>query len=414
MFDSKYLAAALILIAVAALATERLIHYPIGIMCVLGLVEFARSPARFFGNSSQRFYSLLFGCIWLPMLLSLSDAVNVQHAMKTTWAYLHFLPLGWYIIAVWTATDVRKITVAGIAVILAVWCADGVLQLLTGSNVLGFPRDGAVLTGMFYPNQRYGLVLAVFAPVAIYAVHRLALRNFGFWLLILPFIVVVTLSLKRSAWIMLAVSVVAYTTFFLTQRTTAHRRRLAVWIACAGLLTTSLALFPNVQTQLTGSLEIFSADFDEADRASAYRLSLWRTGAAIATAHWFNGIGPRGYRHVYRNYAHPEDFWLRDGRKGQTHPHLMSLEVWVETGIVGFVAYLAVLALLAHRAWSMRRSAPGAVAFTLVAGVAWFPLNAHLAFYGSYWSTIAWLAIALACASGSPPENNQATGVAWR
>ena len=52
------------------------------------------------------------------------------------------------------------------------------------------------------------------------------------------------------------------------------------------------------------------------------------------------GIGPRGFRHVYEQYAGPDDHWLQNGHRGQTHPHSNIVEVLVETGLLGLTGYL--------------------------------------------------------------------------
>ena len=78
----------------------------------------------------------------------------------------------------------------------------------------------------------------------------------------------------------------------------------------------------------------------------------------------------------------------------------MVLEVLIETGIIGFVGYILMLLILARVMWRRRLADPTSSAYLMVAVVAWFPLNAHLAFYGSYWSSIAWIMIALGCVIG--------------
>ena len=148
---------------------------------------------------------------------------------------------------------------------------------------------------------------------------------------------------------------------------------------------------------MSGSLKMFSTDFATADIATSHRLSLWKTGLAVARAHWLNGVGPRGYRTVYRDFAEADDFWINRGKTGQTHPHLMALEISVETGAVGLIGYGAVLFLLVRNIWRRRTRDPASAVCLMVVLVAWFPLNAHLAFYGSYWSTIVWIMIALGC-----------------
>jgi O-antigen ligase len=140
-------------------------------------------------------------------------------------------------------------------------------------------------------------------------------------------------------------------------------------------------------------------DFDATDAASAYRLSLWRTAARIAREHWVNGIGPRGFRHAYAAHAPGDDFWLARNGSGQTHPHLFVLEVAAETGLLGVAAYATFYFALLRLWWRAGRPLP---VWLLASLVATFPLNAHLAFYGSYWASLYWLVLAIGVAETRP------------
>jgi hypothetical protein len=74
----------------------------------------------------------------------------------------------------------------------------------------------------------------------------------------------------------------------------------------------------------------------------------------------------------------------------------MLLEVAIETGLIGVAGYAWFLWLVLAR---LREAADEAqAAWGLSALAAAFPLNAHLAFYGSYWSSLMWLAVAVAMA----------------
>ncbi|TDJ64258.1 MAG: O-antigen ligase family protein [Proteobacteria bacterium] len=404
VFGRRNLPAVLVLLAIAGLATENLSHYPIAIMCLLGVYHIWLNPQDMLSRADARLLITVFGCIWIPMLLALPDAASPTRALKTTALYLHFLPAGLYIIHGLREFENRRIMLVGLTAIVGFWCVDGMVQLLTGSDLFGYPYDGLVLQGVFYPKQRFGIIFAVFTPLYLYVVHRLAARSALAWLLLAPFVTVVMFSLKRTAWIMFAVALAGFIACFI-RVTRANVRSLAI---AAGLIAATLvattAFVPKVHTQWVGTLKIFSADFAAADLATSHRLSLWKTGLSIARAHWLNGVGPRGFRTVYRDYAAADDFWIARGSKGQTHPHLMILEVLIETGVIGLIGFVACLWLLLRRLVEQRLSDPTAAGYLMVAIVAWFPLNAHLAFYGSYWSSIVWIMIALGCAASGGSE----------
>ena len=399
MFGTRYLPAGLILLAIAGLATENLTHYPIGVMCLLGLDKIWRDPKGALRSSNASLLLSVFACVWIPMLLAMPDAVNPGRALKTTLLYFHFLPAGLYVIYMLRDLIVRRIVWIGLAIIIGFWCIDGLVQLVFGRNLFGYPYDGVALKGVFYPKQRFGLILAVFTPLYLYVVQRCAARSIWGWLLLAPLLVAVLFSLKRTAWLMLVVALVAYIAcFFRPSRRNARFAVVFVAVTVAAL-TTAIATVPTLRIQATETLGVFSADFETVDIATSRRLSLWNTGLSIVRAHWLNGIGPRGFRTSYREFAKPDDYWIKLGSSGQTHPHLMVLEVLIETGIIGLIAYALLLIILVRTMWRRRLEDPASAVFLMVAVVAWFPLNAHLAFYGSYWSNIAWIAIALGCVS---------------
>jgi O-antigen ligase len=392
--------AALGVSAVALLATEHLFHYAFALLMAGGIACMLRAPRALLADPALRAITAAFLCLWLPMLASLPEAVNPARAGKTVLAYLHFWPAAIALALAARGAGPRRLLFFGVAAVVAFWLADALLQFATGRDLFGHPPLGDFLTGAFYPKQRLGLVLAVLTPVYALAVAALARRHPPAWLLLLPLLLVILLSLKRTAWIMLAVALAGLLWFACARRGGGScRAMLRLLLAAAVLAGGALALDPALRARVAQTAGLLSGDFATMDRASAYRLTLWRTAWRIFVAHPLHGVGPRGYRDAYAAHAPPDDFWLlRSG--GQTHPHQALLEVGVETGLPGLVGYAAFYALLLAR---LRRATDEIQAgFAIAALAATCPLNAHLAFYGSYWSSLAWPLVALACAP--PPE----------
>ncbi len=390
------LGAGLVVLAYALLTSEHLVHYACALLMFGGLAAIARDPRSVWQDSDLRACSLAFLALWLPMLASLPDAANPAHAAKTVVSYLHFWPAALAIVLALRHAAARRLVFIGVAAVIAFWLADAVLQLVTGHDLFGHPAAGNILTGAFYPKQRLGLVLAVATPLYCVAVAGLARRWPPAWLFLLPLILVILLSLKRTAWIMLAVSIAGLAWFACARRGGGACRAMLVALVLAGLAAgAAVALDPALRARVVETAGLASGDFDAMDRAASYRLTLWRTGWRIFEAHPVNGIGPRGYRHAYREHAPPGDFWLeRSG--GQTHPHWMLLEVAIETGLIGVAGYACFLWLVLARLRETTDEAQAAWAVSALAAA--FPLNAHLAFYGSYWASLMWLAVAVAMA----------------
>ena len=392
-----YAKAALILISFALFATENYVHYPVALMSLLGLAQIAWRP-RDCLTGQARTLLIVFGLIWIPMLIASFDAVNFQRSAETTARYLHFLPAAYFVFSACRHADVLRLVTAGTAVLVIFAGFDAFAQLIWHVNLFGYPYDGEILKGVFHHKQRLGLFLAVFAPLYVDAVIRWCRSLPRTWFLLLPIIIVILMSLKRTAWIMLFVGMAGY--LLLHLRINRQRIRdlpiLPIAIVLAVAVTTVL-FNPTLKQRLQSSAGVFSTDAVEVEEATANRLSLWRTGTSMLADNWIAGIGPRSFRYAYAAYADEDDFWLQRNGVGQTHPHLFFFEVAIETGLLGIVGLIGVTFLLG-REMLRAPSRIGLPVWLLCALVAWFPLNAHMAFYGSYWSTLAWLLIPLGLA----------------
>lgn len=400
---SSYVKAGLILATLTLFVSEHLVHYALGSMAVLGVLDAVRHPAAL-RTWRTRQLLLLFALLWLPMMIASVNAVAPAHTWRTVLPYLHLLPASYFVMRACADVDVQRLVTVGAAVLVAFVVLDAFVQLLWHRDLFGYPYDRNVLKGVFYPKQRLGLVLAVFAPLYLDGVLCGCRRYPWLWLLLLPMVVIILVSLKRSAWLMLAFGLCVYVLLYARQRASAWTgRRLAQWAMALVLAAALASLNPSLRARLHETSGLFSSDVQAIDAASGYRLTLWRTGARIFADHWLTGIGPRGYRHVYGDYAAKDDFWIKRIGGGQTHPHQFMLEVAIETGIVGLLAFLLfyarVVALLARP--TVGRVAP---VWLLGAAVAWLPLNAHLAFYGAYWASLAWLLLAVGLAEAREPE----------
>lgn len=402
---ADYFNASLILATFATFAAENLMHYPIALMSLLGVVGLIRE-SRWRRNPGVRFVSILFACIWLPMAVAQFDAANFDRSLKTTLLYLHFLPAACYIVVVCAREQVLRLVTTGVAVLLLVVVFDAFAQLIWRVDLFGYPYDGNILMGLFYPKQRMGLFLGVFAPMFFHVIGTWSRRYPAVWIVLLPTIIVILMSLKRSGWAMLLIGFVVY--IALRQRrsmkifTAANGAGALVLVAVLGLV---LGFHPPLQQQVQRTVGIFSADVSQIDRATSYRVTLWRTGLQIIADNPVNGVGPRGFRKVYKDYAAADDFWLARGTQGQTHPHLLIMEVAVETGMIGVLGLLLFLWLLWRHLW--RQAGAGLPLWLLVAAVAWFPLNMHLAFYGSYWTSFVWMLIAIGVAESLPQRRHR-------
>jgi len=391
----KYWPCCLFLLAIIGFISKSLYNYPIGVMALLGLYKLIISPSIMIEDRSLRLFSFAFLCIWFPLLFSLPDAVNAMHSSHTVFPYLRFFFAGIFIIQeISKDNDRLTFITTGIFFIVLFWCLDASFQFMFGVNILGHPYEIGHITGMFYPRNTISHICSILSAICfIHIYFNLKQRK---WMLIslVPLIFIILLSGRRAAWIMLFLSSLGFLWYgFVYTASRKNFLKLTGGIAFIGLLviTTTITFHEPTNERFNVTLGLFSNDYETIDKATASRLPLWQTALTIFKQNPINGIGPRGYRHVYTKYSEPDDYWHK---LTQTHPHLLILEVMAETGIIGLLGYLIIffpLIILARQNPAKIELLP----FLIPVLVAIFPFNAHMAFYGSIWSSIIWLLVAL-------------------
>ncbi len=384
----------LILLTIIGFVSKSWYNYPMTVMAVIGLCQCLKSPLSIWHDNKLRFYVITFICLWAPLLIALIDAVNIERSARTVFPYLRFLFAGIFIInAIGTDREKLKTLISGIFFIVTFWCLDASLQFFAGKNLVGFPyRDGDI-TGMFHPRNTIAHICSILSTfIFIYCVER---KNMMYSIIgILPLFFIILLSGRRAAWIMLALSSIGYLAclyFYSKEKLRLIKYSAALFVVISLIFTTTVALHEPLKTRLLTTMGLFTTDYETIDKATALRLPLWETGLAIFKVNPINGIGPRGYRYVYNEYSGSDNFWHGPG---QTHPHLLLLEIAVETGLIGLTGYL-LLFYLTFRQVSATQNKQFIMPVLIPMLVAIFPFNAHMAFYGSIWSTMVWLLTAI-------------------
>lgn len=394
----------------ALLPAEPLFNAPLIALAVLGLVLLARTRAAVLGDPRVRELTLLFGCVWLPMVASLPDAAVPIESLRKAASVAVLWPACVYVVVVLGGREGPVLT--GVLVIASAWCVDALWQFATGTSLLGHPYDHLRLSGVFYPKLSLGVVLAIVAPLYFEALRRLPRGQPWPALLVLPFALVIALAGSRSSWVVLALGAAGFAVYVLVGTpAAAARRRAAVRLAVvtAALAVAVPLLFPAVaeragvvvETRIEAASGLLEGDREAVDEALARRLSIWETALDVYREHWLNGVGPRGFRYVYAAHAGPHDYWRNlDPPISPAHPHQVVLEIAAETGTIGLAGYVLALGVLALGALRRLRHGPRrAFPLALAALLVVFPLNVHHSFYGNFSVALAWWLIALALAA---------------
>lgn len=382
-------------LVVVLLPVGRVAELPILVGAVAGLAIAWRERATLRGHAGLPLLLVAFAAYWLSTLFSAFDAVDAGKAWQEVAADLRFLPFGVYALSVLDTRERRARLTWLVAVVIAFWAFDALAQAVFGTS-FGGRLEADRVSGIFGDaNLKLGPVLSVFAPILLIEV----LRRFGRRATLVAWLVVAAsllLAGSRGAWVSFGI-----VTLILVIRIAKDRRQFlafgaTVAVAALALGAAGYAVSDRVAGRLDRTAAALRGDEAAIDHALAFRLPIWRAAIAMAADHPVNGVGVRGYRYAYPDYAPEGDRFVDAARDvGAYHPHQIVLELLAETGTIGLLLWLAAAA--AHvRAW-LRAGRPARHA-AFAPGVALaamtFPLNTHLAFYSSFWGIVLWFFLA--------------------
>ena len=363
--------AILVLSVLAVLPIGSGAEVPLVIAGVAGLVICWRARAQLRADSGVRLAVTLFACYWLAALVSAPLAVAPEKTWSTVGVLLRFLPFALFaVLTLRNASGWPQIECA-VATIVGLWLLDAWVQIFTGRSIAG-PMEAERLAGIFGAgNLKLGPVLAVLSPFVLKAARdRFGVRG----LIVAVFVWRQTRApLRFAAWAAVAIIAVGA----------------AAWIADRDS--------PQFAARVQRTLLVLSGSESGIDEASAGRLRIWGTALRMIAAHPVAGVGVRGFRYAYPQFAQPGDAFI-DAKTGEgaAHAHQLVLEVLSETGIAGLLLWIAGAAA-AIGAWR-RASVPArerALAPALALAAMCFPLNSHFAFYSAWWGLLFWWLLAL-------------------
>lgn len=381
---------------------------PMALMALGGIVIAVRRGRAIFQYREVRYLAAVFLLCWIPVLLSLPDAVNLSKAMAVALPFPRLFFAGLFTLWALGTSRARERFLRLCAWTVLFWIGDSLLQAFAGVEIFGYRYNGVRLSGIFgrYP-LKLGWFIAIFSPlVLLYARrywHPLAQLSIFCGLLI-----VLLLAVSRAGWIAFGVILVAYGLFILRDN-----RRVALQVASLCLVLTlgtvagAYTLSPGFRASVQKSLFVLKGDAESVNFAITWRLPIWRTAMEMIRENPFNGVGARGYRYAYTAYAAPEDFIVEPGSPvpGAYHAHQILLELASETGVPGLLGWVLAMGLLV-RFWlqSTRETRSAMLPFALPLLGAFFPLNTHFAFYSSSWSLVLFWFMALFFAAAQQRE----------
>lgn len=401
--------ALIVLLALALLPIARSAEAAVGVGALGGLWLLWRERAALRTHAGLALAVALFACYWLPALLSAPFAVAPQKTWSTVGVLLRFFPFAAFVCLGLRVPPAWPRLLEAIAMVVVLWLLDAWVQILTGYSV-GGAMSSERLSGIFgADNLKLGPVLAVLSPF-VFAAAR---ARFGARGLIAAFalqLVPVLLAGSRAGWLMYALVTAVFA--WRESRAPLHFLGLGAAAAAVVALAALVALHDSSAfgARVARSLLVFGGSEHAVDEAAAGRLRIWGTAARMIAAHPASGVGVRGFRYAYADFAPPGDSFVDAATdEGAAHAHQLVLEVLSETGAVGLLLWGGGV-FCAIRAW--RRAAAAARTRALAPAIALaamcFPLNTHLAFYSAWWGLLFWWLLALYCAALGAEETAHA------
>lgn len=378
-----------------------LFELPIAVMASLGLVFLLRQPHGIIRSPAFAPMILMFGFFWIPMVASLPDAVNFQRALATTLVFLRFPLAAVFALGALRTAEARRWLLLALGLVLTFSAVDVVVQAVAGRDLFGVAGMPGRMTGVIHDKLVVGHIMAVLSPVYFYWVREVAKERDWAWALAFLYVAAILLSGARAAWIMLAAGVGLFALqVFVVEKVRWKWRVVGVFLLLTIVTVGGLMQNPASREKFEVTAGLVSGDYEKANVATSQRLPIWGVALRMAEDRWINGVGPRGFRHLYERYAEKGDPFIVNGKNtGATHPHQFVLEIAAETGVIGLLGYLLALGYWIRRgAIACRTRIVQALPWISAVFIAIMPLNAHMAFYASFWSCITWWLLAVSLA----------------
>ena len=380
---------------------KHLFELPMLLMSMLGLGMLVMQPRRVWAMPGLQVMLMLGACFWLPMLTSFPTAVNFQRSAETAGIFLRFPLAGIFVLTLLQHYLIRQWLLG----LIGMWLSVIALCMVFQSLHVVLPGGVGSAVSVLASQRGIGFLLATLSPVYVYWLARH--RHQSVWLMLPVYLAAILLTGRRAAWVMLGVGL----GLVLLQMLWAERRHWQWKPVIAVLVLIGIGSFTAMQqpefrarVMLTGGL--FSGNYVQANSATSLRLPIWKTATKVFCDHWLTGIGPRGFRYVYPQYGDKDDpFLAANPKEGPTHPHQFMLEIATETGVIGLLGYLIALGYWIRLMLQAAKEKNNQVLPWMMAVlIAIMPLNAHMAFYASFWSCITWWLVMICLAFWQAPK----------
>lgn len=247
------------------------------------------------------------------------------------------LVFGFVLTSVVQTARQRQTVLASIALSGTVVAVAGILQLAWFRETL---QDGR-LSSFFHPVANYAamylgpLLLLTVGSIVWKLIHRL------WWVAAFVMFIALMLTVSFGGYLALGIG-----GLFLLWRWPNKKTRLAVFTVLSAAAIVTLAVLSQTS--------YLAEKFNTNDRSSSLvRTQIWRTSWEMIKEHPIVGIGPNAFEPVYRatipKLYFPPLEWL------VAQPHQLYLALWLETGLLGLLVFIAFIVMWIKHLWSRVR-----------------------------------------------------------
>lgn len=386
---------ALWVVLVVGLAVGSVTRQAIWLLALLGLPLALFNGRRLWQQILWRRWLFWWSLFAIPALLSMFDAVDAERGWRTVVRLVSYLLMG-AVLFHWSlprAQQPRFLLLCG--AVLSLLLIDGILQFLLGFNLGGEPlyediRYGQRVTGFL--GVDYGWVIAALSPFLLEAARLAGRRGWWFWWVVPLALLAVLLSGSRASALLMVVGWVLYLGMLWVRFGRKVVQPLLLPLLVSALVAASaVALDADLAQRWEDALGIFAADANRLNAALSLRPELWSAAWSVFEEHWINGVGLRSFGEVAAPSLSAVE-GLPDKPQGWS-PHLAVLEVAVNLGVIGVLAYVVFYVSLLNWLW---RAPTLVLAPGLSAALAFFPLGSTLPLFSMRVASVSWLCLAMA------------------
>ena len=281
--------------------------------------------------------SAIFGPYMLFYLMCIGCALVASLSTRLSMRFFSFHVIS-FLIVVLVVSSVKRyeqlrlmvaLAVAGITVAALYGCYQGYV----GVEIVASQQDMTVNYGMpgrvysFFDNpNNFAELLVMLIPLDLGILMAAKTWRGKLWsfVALLPCLAAIGLTYSRSGWIGLALAVCVFIA-------------LENWRLVPVMLVAGLCAIPFLPETIYNRILTIG---NMKDSSTRYRFAIYDAARDLMNDHWYKGVGLGSDVMKQAFHAYPAMF---DG-SFPIHTHNNYLQMWGETGIWGFLSYLAVLA----------------------------------------------------------------------